>query len=212
VFPGFLPSTFKSKQDREAAFERDMKLRLGIAELMQDAVAKIAKKQLVPSGTAAADGNTDGAAPVSREASQLLELLSEVRHGRRVSASDMANLSKLFRDVITIDQMSRKQLVRLSTFFGLVPYASDNILRYQLRKKIRSLRYDDKVKQQSHSDWLGNAAAYLSLLHSHPSLSLNVVSCAVMIFTCSYCRTSFPPSPRASCARRVTSAAFAASA
>jgi hypothetical protein len=157
AFPDFLPSTFESKAKREKRLQQETKVRLEIAELLQEAVMNIAKKQ-VPArkeksnegsnGSAASSSSSASESSSPYDASQLLDLLSEVRHGKRISASEMARLSDLFRTSLTLQRMSRKTLTRLAKFFGLLPYAvPDAVLRYQLRRLIARLRADDVYLQ-----------------------------------------------------------------
>ena len=162
-----------------------MKMRLEIADMMQQALANIAHQQVEAkkmkratgakeeaastehksSKELSADANSDSAAAKEQTAddlaataatadpsgaSALLSLLSEVRAGKHLAAADMAKLSSLFDSSITLERMSRKQLVRLSKFFGLVPYLSDALLRMQLTRKIRALRRDDQVSETLH--------------------------------------------------------------
>lgn len=49
-----------------------------------------------------------------------------------------------FKDHLTLDVMSRRQLVSLCDFLGLRSFAPDPVLRFQLRTKLRQLRNDDK--------------------------------------------------------------------
>uniref|UniRef100_A0A7S2HMY0 Mitochondrial proton/calcium exchanger protein n=1 Tax=Octactis speculum TaxID=3111310 RepID=A0A7S2HMY0_9STRA len=50
----------------------------------------------------------------------------------------------MFRDYLTLDNISRTQLVAMCNFMSLRPYGADPFLRYQLRTRIRDLQEDDR--------------------------------------------------------------------
>lgn len=54
--------------------------------------------------------------------------------------------SKLFEDEITLDSLTRPQLVALCRLLEMQPFGTNNFLRFQLRMKLRSLAADDKVR------------------------------------------------------------------
>ena len=45
---------------------------------------------------------------------------------------------------MTLDNMGRMQLINMCKYMGLAPYGNDNLLRFQLRHRIRLLRDDDQ--------------------------------------------------------------------
>ncbi len=53
--------------------------------------------------------------------------------------------AKLFNDELTLDNISRAQLVGMSRYMGLNPYGTDNMLRFALRNKIRGIKADDQM-------------------------------------------------------------------
>lgn len=58
---------------------------------------------------------------------------------------EILKFSKLFEDEITLDSLSRPQLVALCRLLELQPIGTNNFLRFQLRMKLRSLKADDHV-------------------------------------------------------------------
>lgn len=58
---------------------------------------------------------------------------------------DILKFAKLFSDEITLDNISRPQLVAMCKYMGLSSYGSDAMLRYRLRNRIRQIQADDKV-------------------------------------------------------------------
>lgn len=53
--------------------------------------------------------------------------------------------SKLFEDEITLDTLSRPQLIALCRLLELQPIGTNNFLRFQLKMQLRSLKNDDKM-------------------------------------------------------------------
>lgn len=62
--------------------------------------------------------------------------------------------SKLFEDEITLDSLSRSQLIALCRVLDVQTLGTNNFLRFQLRMKLRSLSADDKMIQKEGVDSL----------------------------------------------------------
>lgn len=65
--------------------------------------------------------------------------------GERPSNEQIIRFSKLFEDELTLDNLTRPQLVALCKLLELQPIGTNNFLRFQLIMKLRSIRADDKV-------------------------------------------------------------------
>ncbi len=79
--------------------------------------------------------------------SKLLSLLQIRTTGVQASTEELVKFSKLFEDELTLDNLSRPQLVALCKLLLLQTIGSSNFLRFQLRMKLRQLKADDKVGQ-----------------------------------------------------------------
>lgn len=53
--------------------------------------------------------------------------------------------SKLFEDELTLEHLERPQLVALCKLLELQPIGTNNLLRFQLRLRLRTIRADDEV-------------------------------------------------------------------
>jgi LETM1 and EF-hand domain-containing protein 1 len=62
-----------------------------------------------------------------------------------IKNEDIIRFAKLFSDEITLDNVSRAQLMAMCRMVGVSPYGSDAILRFKLRNKIRQLKADDRL-------------------------------------------------------------------
>lgn len=61
------------------------------------------------------------------------------------TTEEILKFSKLFADEITLDSMPRPQLMALCRVLEINPIGPTNVLRFQLRLKLRSLHADDLV-------------------------------------------------------------------
>lgn len=62
--------------------------------------------------------------------------------------------SKIFEDEITLDSLSRPQLVALCRLLELQPIGTNNFLRFQLRMQLRKLKADDQMIHKEGIDTL----------------------------------------------------------
>lgn len=74
------------------------------------------------------------------------EFFRKVRStGESPSAADIISVAKLFDDDLTLDNLSRPQLVSMSRYMGLNAFGTDNFLRGQIRSRLLNLRRDDQA-------------------------------------------------------------------
>ncbi|GFV91493.1 hypothetical protein TNCV_2384531 [Trichonephila clavipes] len=81
----------------------------------------------------------------SHTAKEFAQFFERIRTtGEEASNEAILKFSKLFEDEITLDSLSRAQLIALCRLLELKPIGTNNFLRFQLRNKIRNLRADDR--------------------------------------------------------------------
>lgn len=68
--------------------------------------------------------------------------------GEQASTSEIMKYCKLFEDEITLDSLSRNQLMALCKVLEVQTLGINSLLRFQLRMKLRSLAADDKMIQK----------------------------------------------------------------
>lgn len=84
----------------------------------------------------------------SEKAKEFVEFFDKVRTmGTVASNEEIMKFSKLFEDEITLDSLSRQQLVALCRVLDIQTLGTTNFLRFLLRMKLRSLAADDKVSR-----------------------------------------------------------------
>jgi len=75
-----------------------------------------------------------------------LDPIIQVRStGESPSAQDIISVARLFDDDLTLDNLSRPQLVSMSRYMGLNAFGTDNFLRGAIRSRLLSLRRDDQL-------------------------------------------------------------------
>lgn len=139
-FPGMLPSTFQTATEREDKIKQSLKVKLEMAKFLQQTLDDMALQST--------DHN-------SQQAKEFAEWFIRVRSsGEKVSNQEILKFSKLFRDEITLDSLSRSQLVALCRVLEVQTLGTNNLLRFQLRMKLRSLAADDKLIEKEGVDSL----------------------------------------------------------
>jgi hypothetical protein len=56
------------------------------------------------------------------------------------------DVCRRFSDDLTLDNLSRPQLVTLCRFMGVNAFGTDNFLRFVLRRQMRGISSDDRVR------------------------------------------------------------------
>lgn len=77
--------------------------------------------------------------------------------GESPSTTDIINVAKLFDDDLTLDNLSRPQLVSMCRYMGLNAFGTDNFLRGAIRARLSQLRRDDQLIDMEGIDSLTTA-------------------------------------------------------
>lgn len=134
VFPNMLPSTFEDKVKKEEEMKRSITARLEIARFLQDTMLEMADDV---AGRSSSDGTR-------ASAEDLYRFIERVRSDEPVSTDELLKFAKLFNDELTLDNLSRDQLVSLCRFVGISPFGTDSFLRSRLRHHLREIKEDDR--------------------------------------------------------------------
>lgn len=130
LFPSMLPSTFQKSQDKDAKIKQQLKVKIEMAKFLQQTLGEMGFK---------AKGESH-----SEEAKKFAKFFEEVRaSGTGASNADILKYSKLFEDEITLDSMTRQQLVACCRLLELGSIGANWYLRYQLRTALKALQADD---------------------------------------------------------------------
>jgi LETM1 and EF-hand domain-containing protein 1 len=141
LFPGMLPSTFQSASEQETKIKQNLKMKIEMAKFLQKTLDDMAVQAKDHQSEAAKEFN---------------EFFHKIRTSGDVTAAgeDIMKFSKLFEDEITLDSLSRQQLLALCRVLEATTIGTNAFLRFQLRMKLRSLAADDRVIQKEGIDAL----------------------------------------------------------
>ncbi|KAL5288381.1 LETM1 family protein [Megaselia abdita] len=131
-FPGMLPSTFQTSNEREDKLKASLQVKLEVAKFLQKTLDEMAVQH---------KGDNK-----SEEAKQFSEFFKKIKDpDHYVTNDEIIKFSKRFEDEITLDSLHREQLIALCKILEIQTFATTNILRFQLHMKLRSLAADDHV-------------------------------------------------------------------
>uniref|UniRef100_A0A8D2IYE1 Mitochondrial proton/calcium exchanger protein n=1 Tax=Varanus komodoensis TaxID=61221 RepID=A0A8D2IYE1_VARKO len=140
LFPGMLPSTFETKSKKEERLKKELRVKLEVAKFLQDTIEEIALKNKAAKGNA------------TKDFSAFFQKIRET--GERPSNEEILQFSKLFEDELTLDNLTRPQLVALCKLLELQSIGTNNFLRFQLIMRLRSIKADDKLIAEENVDSL----------------------------------------------------------
>lgn len=145
-FPNMLPSTFESKFAVEEKRRRLLKLRLEMAKFLQESIKA--------GGLQVSDSVKDSDA--------FKDFFHKVRIGQHPTKEDVIKVAKLFDDDLTLDNLTRPQLVSICRYMQMSAFGTDNYLRFQVRHALTRIRHDDMVIRDEGTD----SMSYQELLNA----------------------------------------------
>ncbi|EOD49046.1 putative mrs7 family protein [Neofusicoccum parvum UCRNP2] len=130
LFPNMLPSTYEGQKSKDKKMTSLRATRKEVSDFL---------RQTLQEG-----GLPVSAANAQRE--EFTEFFRKIRStGEDPTQSDVIKVCKIFKDDLTLDNLSRPQLVGICRYLGLNTFGTDNILRYQIRHRMRQIKRDDKM-------------------------------------------------------------------
>lgn len=142
-FPGMLPSTFQTSSEKEDKLKQALKVKIEMAKFLQKTLGEMAVQSSDHS---------------SEKAKEFTEFFYKVRTtGTIATNEEIMKFSKLFEDEITLDSLSRQQLIALCRVLDVQTLGTTNFLRFLLRMKLRSLAADDRLIEKEGIDTLTRA-------------------------------------------------------
>ncbi|XP_065515289.1 LETM1 domain-containing protein LETM2, mitochondrial isoform X2 [Lathamus discolor] len=130
LFPEMLPSTFETESKKEEKQKKRLNAKLELAKFLQETIAEMAKRNKVESA----------------QGKQFSSYVHQIRRsGHQPSTRDIVRFSKLFEDELTLEHLERPQLVALCKLLELQPIGTNNLLRFQLLLRLRTIKADDEL-------------------------------------------------------------------
>ncbi|XP_053822277.1 LETM1 domain-containing protein LETM2, mitochondrial isoform X2 [Vidua chalybeata] len=129
LFPEMLPSTFETESKKEEKQKKKLSAKLELAKFLRETIAEMAKR------------NKADTAQGKQFSFYLHELPAG---GRQPSTQEILRFSELLEDELTLEHLERPQLVALCKLLELQPLGTNNLLRFQLLLRLRSIKADDE--------------------------------------------------------------------
>lgn len=129
LFPNLLPSTYEGSKARQAKVDRLQLTRKDMSKFLRSTI----EESGLPLSTA------------TRDSAEFKNFFRKVRtNGEQPSHEDIVKVCKAFKDDVTLDNLSRPQLVAMCKYMNLNTFGSDNMLRYSVRVRMRRIKEDDR--------------------------------------------------------------------
>ncbi|GJN88466.1 hypothetical protein Rhopal_001432-T1 [Rhodotorula paludigena] len=130
LFPNMLPSTFTDKYKEEEKKRKLLKVRLEMAKFLQETIRE--------SGITSQDK--------IKQSEEFKEFFRKVRStGESPSTEEVVRVARLFEDDLTIENLTRPQLVSMCRYMNINAFGTDIFLRFTIRNRLQKLKEDDKV-------------------------------------------------------------------
>ncbi|RFU29472.1 hypothetical protein B7463_g6878, partial [Scytalidium lignicola] len=130
LFPNLLPSTYEGQKSRD---KKVMDLRATRKE-----VSNFLRETLKETGLPLS--------PSTAQKEEFTEFFRKVRAtGETPTTEDVIKVCRTFKDDLTLDNLSRPQLVGMCRYMNLNTFGTDMMLRYQVRHRMRQIKRDDRA-------------------------------------------------------------------
>ncbi|KAK5073584.1 LETM1 domain-containing protein ylh47 [Lithohypha guttulata] len=130
LFPNMLPSTFEGQKSRENKAASLRSTRKKVSSFLRDTLRET--------------GLPVSATTAKKE--EFIEFFRKVRStGDAPTKDDTIKACRMFKDDLTLDNLSRPQLVGICKYMNLNTFGTDAMLRYQIRHRMRQIKRDDKA-------------------------------------------------------------------
>lgn len=138
LFPNMLPSTFEGQMAKDEKERKLLRVRLEMAKFLQETVRENGLK-----------------ANNVVHSDEFKDFFRKVRStGESPSPEDIIRVAKLFENEITLDNLTRPQLVSVCRYMNINAFGTDNFLKHHIRSRLEQLRVDDMMIQSEGVDSL----------------------------------------------------------
>ena len=130
LFPNMLPSTYEGQKSKDNKATHLRTTRKEVSNFLRNTL----KETGLPLTVANA------------QKEEFTNFFRKVRAtGEAPTASDVIKVCKIFKDDLTLDNLSRPQLVGMCRYMNLNTFGTDMMLRYQIRHRMRQIKRDDRA-------------------------------------------------------------------
>ncbi|KAL9051083.1 MAG: hypothetical protein Q9206_004834 [Seirophora lacunosa] len=130
LFPNLLPSTYEGQKSKDAKATTLRKTRKEVSSFLRDTL----KETGLP------------VSAINAQKEEFAEFFLKVRTtGESPTPEDVIKVCKIFKDDLTLDNLSRPQLVGMARYMNINAFGTDMLLRYQIRRRMRQIKRDDRA-------------------------------------------------------------------
>lgn len=130
LFPNMLPSTYEDQKSKDKKATTLRALRKEVSDFLRTSI----KETGLP------------ITPATAQREEFANFFRKVRAtGEKPTTQDVVKVCKAFRDDLTLDNLSRPQLVSMCRYMNLNTFGTDQMLRYQIRHRMRQIKRDDRA-------------------------------------------------------------------
>lgn len=130
LFPNLLPSTYEGQKSKDK--------KAGDLRTTRKEVSSFLRNTLKETGLPVS--------AVNAQKDEFTQFFRKVRaSGESPSQEDVIKVCKIFKDDLTLDNLSRPQLVGMTKYMNLSSFGTDTLLRYQIRHRMRQIKRDDRA-------------------------------------------------------------------
>ncbi|KAK3985368.1 LETM1-like protein-domain-containing protein [Cladorrhinum sp. PSN332] len=130
LFPNLLPSTYEAQKSKDK--------KASVLRATRKEVSDFLRQTMKETGLPLT--------PATAQKEEFANFFRKLRStGERPTAEDVIKVCKIFKDDVTLDNLSRPQLVSMCRYLNLNTFGTDMMLRYQLRHRMRQIKRDDRA-------------------------------------------------------------------
>ena len=130
LFPNLLPSTYEGQKSKDTKATTLRTTRKEVSSFLRETL----KESGLPISA------------INAQKEEFTEFFRKVRAtGESPTQSDVIKVCKIFKDDLTLDNLSRPQLVGMCRYMNLNTFGTDMMLRYSVRHRMRQIKRDDRA-------------------------------------------------------------------
>jgi LETM1 and EF-hand domain-containing protein 1 len=130
LFPNMLPSTYEGQSSKDKKTSSLRATRKDVSNFLRSTL----KESGLPLSV------------VTAQKDEFMNFFRKVRAtGEAPTSEDVIKVCKIFKDDLTLDNLSRPQLVGMCRYMNLNTFGTDMMLRYQIRHRMRQIKRDDRA-------------------------------------------------------------------
>ncbi|KAF4637460.1 hypothetical protein G7Y89_g624 [Cudoniella acicularis] len=130
LFPNMLPSTYEGQKSKDTKATSLRTTRKEVSNFLRNTL----KETGLP------------LSPATAQREEFTQFFRKLRStGETPTSADVIKVCKIFKDDLTLDNLSRPQLVGMCKYMNLNTFGTDMMLRYQIRHRMRQIKRDDRA-------------------------------------------------------------------